>query len=705
MALNRYPATGRAVALFDPTASGRGFAQPLLIGQGGDNRCFVQSFVNPERVSGLLDVAWPEKDIVNLDQELAVEVGDESLWAFLTPGQAPIVAFWSRFREKMLEHLAAPELEAHPLLQFDIVDTLGLERAKREVYARAYHAYAKISEAAADNWRDRSILEPALHDAIVAAQGDRDQDALGNDGSTPGKALPGFRARIGSRGVEVRLRDTVTLPRNVLEDAYSDLTKRFPELFRGKVKVSIDVPRQVAPTKEQRARKITIVTIGRLAEHGFEQQLWGVGTVELTDLSRIVSNPPSPETLVLVVGAQSDWGHLLDAAEKIVSTDCMVVVLTSTMAPLMSDFEFQARSRHPSVKIFAPYATSRSHRSNPLLGVRPLIELLCHHWESEPGLRAERLIGVQHSTLVREALWADQDPVEPVCRLAARLLKSGARSGAPALLFTQGKVPNDTLEYAATHLQGLIKFAGIPPHLPAKRAALMLLVERADRAENFELAERLEVGVRHLFKLRGWRIRSDAGSHFEVETDNRRFGVRIDQRSKKDDGWHQGHWQEPGLSRAPLLVIHVNSRRDRLLEGNCGPYFHVAIEDIALADPQKPWVWTILNRQLFGRLGEPSSAALRLFAALIVEAIRYERIEFSPPSVQWDVVRDRLSGPDCLSLIRLVDKGTNQAGKTVAVRVESNNHSARSDLLIEVRIEAEGPVIRTTDFAEELIPT
>lgn len=702
MAVNRYPTTGRAVALFDPTASGRGFAQPLLMGQGGDNRCFVQSFVDPERVSGLLDVAWPEKDIVNLEQELAVEVGNESLWAFLTPGQAPIVAFWSRFREMMLKHLAAPELEAHPLLQFDIVDTLGLEGAKREVYARAYHAYARISEAAADNWRDRSILEPALHDAIVAAQGDRHPDALGNGGSTPHKALPGFRARVGSRGVEVRLRDTVKLPQNVLEDAYSDLARRFPELFRGKVKVHIDVPRQVAPAKERRARKIAIVTIGRFAERGFEQQLWDVGTVEFTDLSRIVRNPLSPETLVLVVGAQSDWGHLLDAAEKIDSTDCVVVALTSTMAPLMSDVEFQARSRHPSVTIFAPYATSRSHRSDPLSGVRPLIDLLLHQWESEPWLRAEHLIGAQHSTLVREALWADQGPVEPVCRLAARVLKSGARSHAPALLFTQGKVPMDTLEYAATHLQGFIELAGMPPHLPAKRASLMLLVERVDRAETFEPADRLEAGVRHLFKLRGWRIHSDAGSHFEVETDNRRFGVRIDQRSIKDNVWHQGHWQEPGLSRAPLLVIHVNARRDRLLELNCGPYFHIAIEDIALADPREPWVWTILNRQLFGGLSEPSSAALRLIAALIVEAIRYGRIELSPPSVHWDAVRDRLSGPDCLSFVRLGEKGTSQAGKTVTVRVKSEGGSARSDLLIEIRIEAEGPVIRAADYAEEL---
>lgn len=463
MAVNRYPATGRAVALFDPTASGRGFAQPLLMGQGGDNRCFVQSFVDPERVSGLLDVAWPENDIVNLEQELTVEVGNESLWAFLTPGQAPIVAFWSRFREMMLEQLAAPELEAHPLLQFDIVDTLGLEKAKREVYARAYHAYARISEAAADNWRDRSILEPALHDAIVAAQRDRMQDAPGDDGSSPHKTLPGFRARIGSRGVEVKLRDPLQLPRNILEETYSDLARRFPELFRGKLKVSIDIGDQAPPARERRAPKISIVMIGRLAERGFEQQLWDVGTVEFTDISVIMRRPPTPNTLVLVVGAQSDWGHLLDAAEKIDSTDCLVVALTSTMTPLLRDIEFQARSRHPSVTIFAPYAMSRNRRSSPLSAVRPLIDLLLHQWESEPGLRAEHLFGARHSTLVRETLWADQDLVEPVCRLTARALKAAAQFQMPGLLFTQGNVPWDTLDYAVTHLPKFFKFAAKPP--------------------------------------------------------------------------------------------------------------------------------------------------------------------------------------------------------------------------------------------------
>lgn len=230
----------------------------------------------------------------------------------------------------------------------------------------------------------------------------------------------------------------------------------------------------------------------------------------------------------------------------------------------------------------------------------------------------------------------------------------------------------------------------------------MLLVERVYASHPSELSDWLEEGVRRLFEMRGWRIHSDAGSHFEVEVDNRRFGVRINHRSIKDEDWQLGHWQEPGLTRAHLLVVHANARRDRLLEGNCGPYFHIAIEDISLADPTKQWVWTILKRQLFGGTGEPSPAALRLTAELIAEAIRFGRIELSPPSVKWDTVRDRLSGPDCLSLIRLGEKGTSQPGKTITLRVEKEVGSTRADLLIEVRIEAEGPVIRAANYAEEL---
>jgi hypothetical protein len=87
-----------------------------------------------------------------------------------------------------------------------------------------------------------------------------------------------------------------------------------------------------------------------------------------------------------------------------------------------------------------------------------------------------------------------------------------------------------------------------------------------------------------------------------------------------------------------IYATGLAPKREQLLVGNSGQFFHIALEDIAMMEPQTLWIWSVLERQLLVSTRQPTLAALRLSAGLIAEAINLGRVQTSFVDVDWDEV-------------------------------------------------------------------
>lgn len=238
-----------------------------------------------------------------------------------------------------------------------------------------------------------------------------------------------------------------------------------------------------------------------------------------------------------------------------------------------------------------------------------------------------------------------------------------------------------------------------PVHLDTRRATLLLLVERIARNEPAEYDERQREGIKRLFELRGWRIGRDHGRAFDLEDDQRRFSVVIVDRAR-DIPAEDPDAAAPGLTRAPLLVIHTQARREQLLIGNRGQFFQAAIEDIALLEPGTLWVWKVLNRQLFEPALRPSQGALRLCASLIVEAVRLQRIQQSLSDIDWGQVHGLLASPDCERFVRFAEQRPQRGRATLIIQTAGKSGSDHRQIAVDLIIEEDGPVVQGTDYTE-----
>lgn len=704
MAVDVSPLEARAVAVFNPTAPALGFLQPLLVGIGGDNRSFVQIFTAPDRLIRFSEVAWPDRDFVVLKDEPLLQIGGEPLWGFVFPDEQPLVAFWSEFRETMRARVDDPKLSDKPLQLFDIVDTLDFDEFKPGIYSRAYRAYSEMGPAAANRWRDRSILEPALA-RMLPTLGLPFHRTTVMDGprQESGSTLPRLRARVADGEAQVFLEGAIgEAEQRAFQDAYDLLVAQYPDLFADGVRVVASHPPRRAGPPSTKGDGTTVVLVGRIREGNVAYEDWLSHGVEVTDESRFdpalrLRRVPK---LTILLGAQPDWPQLVETGMRMGERPAVIVSLSTSAAPLIRDLEFQARTSLPTVTFFAPYATSTVRGRDPVTPIRPLLDIVRLETERGTFFDVRRLFQAQHYMLVREPIWAKQTTLEVACRLAARALKAGAVLGGAARLYSQGAVGIADHERFAAALSNLFQFdMGEPVLIDARRATLLLLVERIAQNEPSEHAERQRQGVMRLFELRGWRIAKDHGRAFDLEDDQRRFSVvMVDH--PRDLPAEDPDASAPGLTHAPLLVIHTQARREQLLIGNRGQFFHAAVEDIALIEPGTPWVWKVLYRQLFEAAGRPTQGALRLCAGLIVEAISLKRIQRSLSDIDWDHVHDLLSTPDCERFVRFLEQRTPKGRTALVIQTAEKTGSAHRQIAVDLFIEDDGPVVQGTDFTE-----
>lgn len=719
MAVEPVPSQKRAVAVFNPTAPEPGFLQPLLLGFGGENRSFVQTFSAPNRITGFAEVAWPDRDFVYLKDELVLTIGGEPLWGFLFPGEAPVVGLWSAFRAVMSGRIGDPNLESRPLLLFDIVDTLDLDDAKPDVFTRAFRAYAEMGVQAAARWRDRAILEPALARMLPRLNIQPHRTTVLD--APADHTLPRLRARSDNDEVVVHLEGSVgETEQSAFQREYDRLAEQFPDIFPHATRVFAGPPPRRAGPMPLKISGVAVVLVGRLADGDMFRGQRAAADVEVLEEQ---SFHPALRTrqvpaISVILGAQSDWPRLAEVGMRMGEHPAVIVFLSTSAVPLIRDLEYQANTTLPTLAFFAPYATSTVSGRDPVKTIAPLIEMLREQVAYGRPFNTVDFFVAQHNLLLREPIWAEQDPIELLCRLAVRAIKAGAVLDGDARLYRQGYVDADDFggwESAMGHLFHLT-VGGATSRIDGRRAALLLLVERWAKYDPSAQREATVGAVRRLFHLRGWSIGEERGQSFDLEARphpqgrgallpsdqteiERRFSVIVIDNAR-DMPSEDPKAPAPGLTRAPLLVIHTQSRREALLVGNRGQFFHASIDDIPLIKPGTPWVWAVLKRQLFNGNGRLSQAALRLSAALVIEAIQFNHVDASLSNCDLSDVHQLLLGPDFERFVRFAQPRRQKGPITLAISAMAAKNDEEEQLFIDLSIEREGPVIALSDLME-----
>ncbi len=685
------PTFARAIAFFNPAAPDAGFVQPLLAASGGDNRSFVQVIEEPHRIEAFHPVTWPGRDFISLDTEVPLETNGPALWGFQFSDTEWIVAYWNEFRALMHERVHDPRLRDRPLLLFDVVDTLDFQDLKRETYLRAYRKYAELGEETAQNWRDRAILEPAL------ARAWRGSAPILSAGDRVGQRTHSFRAKLVDNQVRIYSDGNVGAGmQDALQRSYEELMRMLPELFPGTgIVVSAERPRP-RPIEPVAARRdeVLIVIVGDIARGIDASRSWlprGASVVHADYFHPDPVSRPSP-MLTIILGAQRDWRQMAALADRITRSPVLIVALGTTATPVLRDLQFQAEAGTPTVSFFAPFATSPKLGRDPVKTIAPLIGFLLTEFRRRTESEIEQMLPARHMMLVRESLWSDQTRPEVSCRIASRAVKAGAMPGGGAIVFSQGHVPQNQLDLWASDLSKIFRVEeSSDVQLSAKRGALLLLVERRSQMTNTGDPAGIWQTIRNLFIIRGWQVTDSEGWTFAVRTEDRKFQVTIVDEAAEIPRESAGA-RTPGLTQAPLLVIHTDPKREQLLIGNRGQFFHASMDDIALMEPGTDWVWPVLARQLFDNTPRITQAALRLCAALIVEAVRLGNVHPTIFETNWNHIAGLLAGPDCERFIMFQSQALIRNGTTLYIEA-GPDETQRERIVVHLTIERNGPTV------------
>lgn len=672
MAVSEAPSLLKATAVFNPAASALGFLVPLFPGFDGDNQAYVQRFHRPDRLLGFTEVSWPDEGATRIPTTLAVAVGDESLWGFAFPDEEPLVLPWRLFRSEMRRRIDDPCFEGKPGLLFDVVDGLDIEEAKERVYLAAFEAYEQHGSGVAERWRDRSILEPLLQGAIAP------HPPVGSVDKPRGLA-----ARLSDGELLIELRhESADLVRDKLMRAYERLAERHPKLFPRRVALSITDGLAKA-TGGVSSRRTTVVAIhGRLAERELARDRWLARGIEVVDARALTDFPrrKGEQRQVVIVSALADWA---DPSPRAIDADHAVAVLmTTAMAPLVSEADMRTGSSIPTVVTFSPYGTSRI-AGDPLSMVSRLITTMVECWKE-----GEALLPAEHNSVVRESRPMSADVAATACGLLGRALRVEAPVDTPARLVLDRGIPPrmqvDLSEALASALP-MLETRVVDARAVAGRSIPMLITERPTTGDG---RENLREGVKRLLRLRGWHAENHNGGMLKAWDETHNFSVLIARHNNEIRKLHHPS-DRPSFGRSSLLVVHESPRREWLLAGNLGQYFHVSLEDIALMVPGTQWVWPILRRQLRGQANRPSLTTLKLFAALAAEALVAGRYQNSIVKFDPDKAVRLLVGPDCVEHVRISSEDAPDDGAQLILS------GMRSEIepYLRIHIADEGPFV------------
>lgn len=157
------------VGVADPGGRAMGFLIPVFR-LHPSNSLFVQRTSADGEITGFDPVDLQRLEILGV-ADAAAQVGDSARWAFAFGRGDVILGNGKRGRKALERRLDEAPLNEMPALAFEVAEFLGLTTRRAELASRTFKRLARTSEAAANRWRDLSVLTPDLRAALTARLG------------------------------------------------------------------------------------------------------------------------------------------------------------------------------------------------------------------------------------------------------------------------------------------------------------------------------------------------------------------------------------------------------------------------------------------------------------------------------------------------------------------------------------------------------
>ncbi|MBB2687554.1 hypothetical protein N2597_07185 [Rhizobium sophoriradicis] len=149
-----------------------GFELPIFRSHKGANSDLVQKIAPDGTVERFVSCWLDTSHAVHVnDQTFVVNEGDQAIWVYRNERQELVIGSQKELTEYGIDALSARSLDSYPLAAAEMAAFCRCEERFPHVLKSAYARLAETSSQSADNWRDTTVLLPAIREDMATYLG------------------------------------------------------------------------------------------------------------------------------------------------------------------------------------------------------------------------------------------------------------------------------------------------------------------------------------------------------------------------------------------------------------------------------------------------------------------------------------------------------------------------------------------------------
>ncbi|QIO52173.1 hypothetical protein HA461_13760 [Rhizobium leguminosarum bv. trifolii] len=151
-----------------------GFELPIFRSHKGANSDLVQKIAPDGTIERFVSCWLDTSHAFRVDdQTLVVDEGDQAIWVYRNERQKLVIGPQNELIEYGINALSAHSLDSYPLAAAEMAAFCRCEDRFPHVLKNAYAHLAEASSQSADNWRDATVLLPAIREDMATRLGSR----------------------------------------------------------------------------------------------------------------------------------------------------------------------------------------------------------------------------------------------------------------------------------------------------------------------------------------------------------------------------------------------------------------------------------------------------------------------------------------------------------------------------------------------------
>jgi hypothetical protein len=699
MDLDKEVSPATVIGAFNLTAQRIGFLQPFFSIGNRVNHPYIQKTSSHNLILAFEETTWPESDTFGIENGITTTVGEESIWAFIFPNEPPLILPWEAFRRRMQELFENSHLIERPLLQFDIATTLGLEDLIGNAALNAYRAYTRYGGNAAGRWRDRYILEPAINEAIG-------QPKLTSQNKT--QENEELRVFIENKNLVIETTNENIPPLSEeIKKAYTALCNMYPEIFIENVALKFLVkPSKFFAVDKKRASRIYLyINSDSTRLFGKTAQENNIIIIDQKTLIAFIQNPSEKDACFIITDSIEEKFYLEERANVRSYKNMFFVKIKRGAA---KSFERNSDVSEHDLPTICIENTFTSQINQNFLDAYFIFVLSIVSRQQTPEVSIEtiensarKILETSDAVFFRVLLRPKTTDVYSRCQIMIQLIRRFIPSGSRVIIYsndsiqpTRAKIWIDALSAAYK-----ITYTSISIDTKVSRNSVLVCAEQYRNTNNMDVVEATRL-VSMAFEMLNWTISRNGSSSlnsFKLHDPKRSKKYDVIVVRKREDWPTQIERRSPSYFDQPkVIIVHLLPKKEEILSGNLGDYFHIALDEIPAIRPGSNWVWSILQQQLSRYKNNNSLTKLRLCAAIALRAIEEGRMERQTESIDSEKIVYALSRPNIDRFVQLSEKWRKSNEILMRFRkIEFEDYNSKNIEKIEIylKIQREGPTV------------